>query len=190
MKQELIDKTYVIVEKKGIEHVSMRDLAKTMGFSTMATYRHFESKDHLLLEVAAKGFNQLTLEGDKLAAKEKTPQKKLEAVLMSYYMFGQNHKNLFELMFGPIKKKEKLSENFQKSSTNSLLNLNSYVEDFLGPKVGKDHFKMQSTARILSFVHGMTVLISNGFLSAQQSSAREMQDKVRKQILDTLENLK
>lgn len=187
MKQDLIDKTVSLIERRGVEAVSMRDIAKRMGFSTMATYRHFSGKDELLLEAASRGFQLLSQEGDAAAGKESGPRKKLEAVLLAYYRFGQRHKNLLELMFGPIKRKEKLSENYQRSARESFLKFAAYVRGFACGEIEKESFEHQTAARLWAFIHGTTVLAANGFLSALYSTPEEMERRVKVQISEALD---
>lgn len=190
MKQDLIDKTLKIVEAKGVDGVSMRSLAKQMRLSPMATYRHFASKDELLLEVAAQGFERLTSLGDKAAQEEKTPQKRLEAVCLAYYKFGHENRSLFELMFGPIKKHEGLSEHFRRSARMSFASFAEYVAEFAPERIKRDRFPYQTAAGLWSCLHGLTVLVINGYLSALEASPHELQQRVRWQISTAIKGLK
>lgn len=189
MKENIINKTLILIEKKGIDAVSMRDLAKKVGFSAMAIYRYFPNKDALLLEVAAKGFDLLTTEGKAAAEKEKIQEKRLTAVLLAYYNFGHKHKNLFELMFGPIKKKENISENFKTSARASFAAFSGYVRAYMKEKIKEDRFEHQSASGLWSFIHGMTLLSSNGYLSAMESDPAIMEKKVKLQISAAIKNL-
>lgn len=189
MKQDLIDKTLKIIESKGIEGVSMRGLAKKMSLSPMATYRHFSSKDELLLEVAARGFELLTSHGERAARAESSAQKRLEAVCFAYYRFGHEHQNLFELMFGPIKKHEKLSEHFRQSARRSFATFAEYVGEFAVDQVRRDRFPYQTAAGLWSYLHGTTVLVINGYLSALEASPRELEQRVRWQIAAAIKAL-
>lgn len=183
MKKDLMDKAAELVEKKGAQAVSMRDLAKKVGVSTMAAYRHYKSKDELLLAVAAYGFDRLTQVGNEAAGREETVQKKLEAVLFAYYQFGRSHHNLFELMFSPLKKKESLSSHFQNSARASYAQFARYVHEFIGAKKLKNQkFENQYSSAFWAYIHGMTVLASNGYLSAIESSPKEMEKKIKTQI--------
>ena len=63
LKQKLIDEAYKAIKKDGIETISLRKLAKKAKVSQTAPYRHFQSKDHLIIEVCLKG---LTLSMQKI----------------------------------------------------------------------------------------------------------------------------
>jgi AcrR family transcriptional regulator len=82
--------------------LSLRDLAARVGVSVNATYRHFESKEALLMELAAQGFD--ALRGRMLAAidgcAESSAAAHLRAAAEAYVAFAQEDPALFRLMFG------------------------------------------------------------------------------------------
>lgn len=45
-----------VIAEQGIEALSMRDVARKLGISHQAPYRHFESRDHLLAEIMRRCF--------------------------------------------------------------------------------------------------------------------------------------
>ncbi|MFR3548257.1 TetR/AcrR family transcriptional regulator, partial [Blautia sp.] len=47
-KQMLIEAAYNMILEKGAENIRVRDLAKRVGCSAAALYKHFESLDYLL----------------------------------------------------------------------------------------------------------------------------------------------
>ena len=59
LKQKLIDEAYKAIKKNGVDTISLRKLAKKANVSQTAPYRHFQSKDHLIIEVCLKGLSNL-----------------------------------------------------------------------------------------------------------------------------------
>ncbi len=45
-----------VIAERGVEGLSMRDVARRLGISHQAPYRHFESRDHLLAEIMRRCF--------------------------------------------------------------------------------------------------------------------------------------
>ena len=45
-----------VLEKDGLDNLSLRALAQTLGVSKTAPYRHFEDKQALLIALSAEGF--------------------------------------------------------------------------------------------------------------------------------------
>jgi AcrR family transcriptional regulator len=83
----------------GPEAVSLRDLAKTLGVSTAAPYRHFADRRALLSEVAARGFEQLTRDYLRVTAENPDPVKGQREMARLYLGLGLRHPGLFRLMF-------------------------------------------------------------------------------------------
>ena len=50
-KQSVVDAAITLIEEKGYEHFSMRELADRLQVKTAALYNHVESMDALHLEV-------------------------------------------------------------------------------------------------------------------------------------------
>lgn len=55
----LIDAAVEQIIAEGVEKLSLRGLARAVGVSQTAPYRHFEDKNHLLAEIATQTFGQL-----------------------------------------------------------------------------------------------------------------------------------
>jgi AcrR family transcriptional regulator len=50
-KQQIIEATRRLITDKGMEAVTIDAIAKTVGFSEAAIYRHFSSKQQILLKL-------------------------------------------------------------------------------------------------------------------------------------------
>lgn len=84
---------------QGYSQVSMRQIAKTLGYSHGAIYYHFHNKAELFHALVAKDFSKLD---DKLAevlALDIPNDKKLRQVLLGFIQFGLDHPSHYEVMF-------------------------------------------------------------------------------------------
>lgn len=97
-----------VAEADGIAAVSLRDLARTVGVSPSATYRHFPSRDHLVAALSLEARQRLAVA--MVAARDAVPAtgpkagrsvRKLEAIGTAYVRFAVQHPRLFELAFTP-----------------------------------------------------------------------------------------
>ncbi len=86
------------LELDGVEAVSMRPVAKTVGITVMAIYRHYPNRQALLDAVATEGFNDLVgwLGRRRFTGDAET---RLMKVLDVFVQFALEHPKLFELMF-------------------------------------------------------------------------------------------
>ncbi|MCA3367390.1 MAG: TetR/AcrR family transcriptional regulator [Roseomonas sp.] len=82
--------------------LSLRNLAARVGVSVNATYRHFDSKEALLMELAAEGFDALRAAMQEAVAKLGAAEaiERLRATGEAYVHFAQDDPALFQLMFG------------------------------------------------------------------------------------------
>ncbi|HME84921.1 MAG TPA: TetR/AcrR family transcriptional regulator [Roseiarcus sp.] len=87
-----------ILDEAAPDVVGLREVARRVGVSATAAYRHFASKEALLASVAAEGFRELAAAME-TGATESDP---LHGVGLAYVDFALQNRGLFRLMFGTI----------------------------------------------------------------------------------------
>lgn len=90
-----------LIERSGVDALSLREVAREAGVSAAAPYRHYASKAALLAEVAQQGFEQLRGALVEVAAGLDRRSAFLVQCL-AYVRFAQEHVALYRLMFGPF----------------------------------------------------------------------------------------
>ncbi|RBP03469.1 TetR family transcriptional regulator [Roseiarcus fermentans] len=80
------------------EQIGLRDLARKIGVSPTAAYRHFTNKEDLMASVAAEGFQELT---EALKGAQHGPDPTVD-IGLAYIEFALTQPGLFRLMFGPL----------------------------------------------------------------------------------------
>ncbi len=106
LRPQLVNCAYDWISANGIESISLRKIAKIANVSQTAPYRHFDSKEHLLAEVATMGFEQFSSE---MSTNQTTddPAGDLVRCALIYIEFGLNNEHIIDLMFNyPIKKSD------------------------------------------------------------------------------------
>jgi AcrR family transcriptional regulator len=88
-----------VIERSGVESLSLREVARRLGVSHQAPYRHFPSRDHLLAEIVRRSFDDLTA---RLGARPPTadPYEDLANVGRAYVAHAGEHPLAYRLMFG------------------------------------------------------------------------------------------
>jgi len=56
LREACIAEAQRIVDKNGIENLSLREVARRLGVSHQAPYRHFPSRDHILAEIVSRAY--------------------------------------------------------------------------------------------------------------------------------------
>jgi AcrR family transcriptional regulator len=99
IKEACVQAAREVIADNGIENLSMRDVARKLGISHQAPYRHFDSRDHLLAEIMRRCFvdfaehlDQRTRSGDAEAD--------LGAMGHAYLDYAQRKPLEYRLMFG------------------------------------------------------------------------------------------
>lgn len=82
----------------GLDGFSMRKLARSVGVTAPALYRHYESKEHVLADVIREAYREFTgclyraLEG-------RTPEERLLKAGQGYMDFAINHPRWYRMIF-------------------------------------------------------------------------------------------
>jgi len=100
-RERIVQEALGIVTQDGAEGVTIRALAQRLGLSAGSIYSHFRSKDELLQQVAAQGFERLMKEA--IGAVELADPR--EAMLEGgrrYLSFAMENPSLYRLMFQEV----------------------------------------------------------------------------------------
>lgn len=87
------------IAEHGVEHLSLREVARRLGVSHQAPYRHYPSRDHLLVEVMRRCFRDFAAYLDDRDAHRDAAQD-LGALGARYLQYAAEHAVEYRLMFG------------------------------------------------------------------------------------------
>ncbi len=87
-----------VLATSGPEALSLRELARALGVSHNAPYKHFATRDALLAALATEGFRELTADGHEAAANA-PPDEVMRARALAYIRFALRRPAIFKLMF-------------------------------------------------------------------------------------------
>jgi AcrR family transcriptional regulator len=99
LKEACVQAAHEFIAEKGIENLSMRDVARKLEVSHQAPYRHYPSKDHLLAAVIARCFRDFAGFLDARPNFE-SPEEDLAAMGQQYVTYATSHPLEYRLMFG------------------------------------------------------------------------------------------
>lgn len=97
----MLDAALERIAQAGPEALTLRDLARRVGVSHAAPYRHFADRDALLAAVAEEGFVQLVSSIQDGVAGGRTPRARLRRAGLAYVEFARSRPAHFRMMFGP-----------------------------------------------------------------------------------------
>lgn len=152
--------------------LSLRDLAGRVGVSVNATYRHFDSKEALLMELAAEGFDALRAAMQEAVAKLGAAEaiERLRATGEAYVRFAQQDPALFQLMFGREGRFAE-HERFRRAAEAAFVVVVECVAAV--QQVAPDLPSVtKAAAAAWSLVHGFAILSLGGYLAALPEARR------------------
>ena len=159
LRAELLDKAVEQLRASGTEALSLRALARAIGVSQTAPYRHFTDKDELLAALATGGYQSL-LSALKSAGKTAPdcPQEQLLAFARSYVDYAVENPELFKLMFGPSLQPLEKYPALRETSRETL----SLVQKILRKGIERGDFKDQDITYLANAawagIHGLATL--------------------------------
>jgi AcrR family transcriptional regulator len=178
LRAALLDAARARLAEAAEADLSLRDLAARVGVSVNATYRHFDSKEALLMELAALGFEALRtdLQAAIAADAHATADEKLQLAGEAYTAFAQRDPALFRLMFGRHGRFDEHAR-FRESAGAAFHVLVDCVAAVRGEAADAPGV-MKAAVAAWSLVHGHAILGEQGHLQAlppaQRPSTREI----------------
>ncbi len=99
LKEACVQAAHEVIAERGIENLSLRDVARKLGVSHQAPYRHYPSRDHLLAEVMRRCFEDFARELDARQHFD-DPAEDLGSLGRQYLQYARSHPLEYRLMFG------------------------------------------------------------------------------------------
>lgn len=99
LREECVRQALTIIAEKGVEGLSMRDVARRLGVSHQAPYKHFASRDHIVAEIVATAFEEFAAHLD---GRERSddPYEDLGRMGHAYFEYAEREPLKYRLMFG------------------------------------------------------------------------------------------
>jgi AcrR family transcriptional regulator len=161
LREALLVKGLELLESSRDSDISLRELARDVGVSANAAYRHFANKEALMLAMAAEGFTRFSLGQLTAIQKGDTPKQQFMLAGRAYIDFACKNPALYRLMFG------RFSASHRSDDMNSagniafqgLINMIAKVlqADPKSPEVDG------AAIHAWSVVHGLSTLILDGY---------------------------
>lgn len=189
LRQTLVSAAIPLLAERGTTSLSLREVAKAVGVSHTAPYRHFRDKTALLERIAADGYDRLAtacVEAERRFPRN--PQRQLVEAGMTYLLLAVENPEIIQLMFGGVSL-DGCGDELKHASQNAFLCLMKIIEN--GQKEGlyRKADARDLTIASLCMVHGLSMLITSGPLKDMAASKRRVKklgDTVSKILLSGL----
>ncbi len=156
LRDALVDAGMGLLEQRSAEPLGLREVARAVGVSATAIYRHFPDKEALLGAIAARGFARMG-EMQMAAASGLSGHEAFAATGVAYVRFALRNPAVFRLMFSRPSARDLFGVAQDEASTPlRLLRENAAV--MTPPGLGKEAARVVAL-QAWAMVHGLAVLL-------------------------------
>jgi AcrR family transcriptional regulator len=99
LREACVQEALAIIDQSGLEALSLREVARRLGVSHQAPYRHYPSRDHLLAELVRRAFAAFAAHLD-ARPRHTDPAADLAAMGHAYLDYAARHPLQYRLIFG------------------------------------------------------------------------------------------
>ncbi|HEU4409405.1 MAG TPA: TetR/AcrR family transcriptional regulator [Polyangiaceae bacterium] len=165
LRRKFIDASLELVTERGVEGLTLRDLAKRVGVTHPAVYRYFPDKAALLASVAEEGFWAMRSEVIKACAPYPDTRTRFNKLVEAYIRFAVERPAHFRLMFGP-EAADKWSNASLRAAETATFNLclDAVVEGQRNGLVRPGDAREVALAG-WAMIHGIASLVLNGLVN-------------------------
>jgi AcrR family transcriptional regulator len=107
----LIKEALLMIAESGSASLSLRELARRVGVTPTAPYRHFVDREALLATVAEEGFRMMK-EKMEVGAREVDANIALDKLGAAYLEFARTNPSHYRVMFGPFTARNKQEQKY------------------------------------------------------------------------------
>jgi AcrR family transcriptional regulator len=169
LRQSLIDAAIALISEEGISDLSLRQVARRVGVSHNAPYRHFEDKEALLAAVAEQGFQSLRVAME--TAKQGMPidaSQRLEAIGIAYVNFALAQPFHYRLMFGDYRYNLSKHSALAAAAQQSFMVLVNTIREGQSAGIFRSADPVNIARVAWSLVHGQSMLALDNKLQIEQ----------------------
>jgi AcrR family transcriptional regulator len=155
----LVDVAKELIAERGLDGFTLREVARRVGVTHVAAYRHYADRRALLAAVAVHGFRRLRRRLE--AARKRTPaalEPRLRALLAAYVQFCWAEPELTAIMFGPRLSTRGEFPDLDAAVLESLGMIEEAIATLAPPRVLRRQSARHLGIALWTFVHGFSML--------------------------------
>jgi AcrR family transcriptional regulator len=187
----LMHHALVLVSELGFEAVSLREIARSAGFSHMAPYKHFKDKEALFAAIVEQGFEKLSADFLRIEQDVLDPEKRYFQMGEAYIRFATNNPQQFKLMFSGFLENSDDHPRVKEVSDECFTYLLRLIEYCQFHKFIKKGSLDEISAFIWSHIHGFSCLWIEGCFEKVEKNLdpKNLEKFIHKQIAMTLRGI-
>lgn len=168
----------------GLEGFSMRKLARAVGVTAPALYRHYESKDRVLLDVVGEAYRRLA-EYLYRGLQGRTPEERFRLAGEGYFSFALENARLYEVLFAfpELMGMGDVPEELEAQACAIGQFWNDRVRECMDSGMLRRLDPDEVGQTLWAHAHGLVSLYLNGMLRVEEDEFREMYSASTRRLL-------
>jgi AcrR family transcriptional regulator len=166
-----------VIAERGIENLSLREVARKLGVSHQAPYKHYPSRDHLLAEVMRRCFQRFAAHLDARTHFD-DPEQDLESLGQQYLAYAGQHPLEYRLMFSTTWPDSAQALDLVRDATHAFDVLRDVLRRMHGDTAGMREMVELDALYLWSTMHGLA-----GVMSGQCIDKLNLKPRVLKQAV-------
>lgn len=167
-----------VIAERGVENLSLRDVARKLGVSHQAPYRHYPSRDHLLAEVMRRCFQRFAAHLD-ARPQHADPAQDLESLGLQYLAYARAHPLEYRLMFSTTWPRQDGAPDLVADATHAFDVLRGVLRRLHGDDAARPDLVELDALYIWSTMHGLAGVMNGPCIGGMGLDAGVLQQAVR-----------
>jgi AcrR family transcriptional regulator len=168
LRDTLIEATLALIETRGVDGFSLREVGRQAGVSPRAPYHHFENRAALLAVVAQHGYEQLGAALQSAAQGASGAGQLVPRLIDAYVEFAQQQRAHFQLMFRPAAYQKDAHPEVSATGDRAIAVVLDALAASLEGQI--DRRQLQEIAVLVwSVAHGLASLLNDGALDRRSA---------------------
>jgi AcrR family transcriptional regulator len=167
-----------VIAERGIENLSLREVARKLGVSHQAPYKHYPSRDHLLAEVMRRCFQHFAAHLD-ARPRSDDPEQDLESLGQQYLSYAHQHPLEYRLMFSTTWPESSGELDLVRDATHAFNILRGVLTRMHGESAAKRDIVVLDALYIWSTMHGLAGVMNGQCIDKLGLHAKVLKQAVR-----------
>jgi AcrR family transcriptional regulator len=178
LRNALLQAAELLLQERGVGGFSLRDVARVVGVSHTAPYRHFRDKGTLLRALTGRGFERLRAALAEAVAGHRGPEQGLIAATRVYLQTTVQDPGMTRLMFGGLIPAEEHDDiTLQLRPVREVLV--GIIKDGLAVGAFRDRDPQELALVAWSSMHGLAMLIDSATLDVSPDDTEQLEALAR-----------